>query len=68
MFTKSKVTFNHIIAIKNIIEFDKFDFVVNIGNDVTDEDMFYITNEVNANTIKVGNAPTIAKYKLNNDF
>ncbi len=43
-----------------------FDFVLCIGDDVTDEDMFAILQEEHHYSIKVGLVPTCAKYNLLN--
>lgn len=52
-------------AVKKIIEQGKYDSVLSIGDDKTDEEMFdFLLNNDNAITIKVGNGSTHAKYKL----
>jgi len=43
---------------------DHFDFVLAIGDDVTDEDMFNALNEPYHYTIKVGHGNTAAKYNI----
>ena len=52
-------------AVKKLLEQNSFDFILSIGDDVTDEEMFeYLLNISNAFTIKVGNGDTFARYKL----
>jgi trehalose 6-phosphate synthase/phosphatase len=52
-------------AIRPLVEIDKYDCVICIGDDKTDEDMFECLMErENAITIKVGPGATLAKYKL----
>ena len=52
-------------AVKKLLEHNSFDFILSIGDDVTDEEMFeYLLNISNAFTIKVGNGDTFARYKL----
>ena len=54
-------------AVKNLFEQNSFDFVLSIGDDATDEEMFeYLLNFSNAYTIKVGEGTTFAKYQLTN--
>jgi len=54
-------------AVKNLVEQNNYDYILSIGDDETDEEMFeFFLNNVNAITIKVGNGSTFAKYKLNN--
>ncbi len=52
-------------AVKELSEQDNYDFILSIGDDATDEEMFefYLHNS-DAFTIKVGNGDTHAKYKL----
>jgi len=53
------------IAVKKLFAADKFDFVLSIGDDATDEEMFeYFLPYSRAVTIKVGEGRTHAKYKL----
>jgi trehalose 6-phosphate synthase/phosphatase len=53
-------------AVKKLDEQNKYDFILSIGDDATDEEMFeYFQNHPNAYTIKVGDGETSAKYKLN---
>ncbi|MCE5347022.1 MAG: trehalose-phosphatase [Bacteroidales bacterium] len=52
-------------AVKKLLEKNIFDFILSIGDDATDEEMFEcLFNNVNAFTIKVGNGDTLARYKL----
>jgi trehalose 6-phosphate synthase/phosphatase len=52
-------------AVKNLLEQKKYDFILSIGDDVTDEEMFELfLHNNNAFTIKVGNGDTCAKYHL----
>ncbi|MBK6861942.1 MAG: trehalose-phosphatase [Saprospiraceae bacterium] len=53
------------IAVRKLLMKNKYDFVLAIGDDKTDEDMFCVLNECNnAYTVKVGDGETIAKHKL----
>jgi trehalose 6-phosphate synthase/phosphatase len=53
-------------AVKKLDEQNIYDFILSIGDDATDEEMFeYFQNHSNAYTIKVGEGDTFAKYKLN---
>jgi trehalose 6-phosphate synthase/phosphatase len=52
-------------AVKKLIEQNNFDFILSIGDDVTDEEMFeFFLSNSNAFTIKVGNGDTYAKNRL----
>jgi trehalose 6-phosphate synthase/phosphatase len=52
-------------AVKKLFEQDIYDFILSIGDDATDEEMFeFFLNNTNAFTIKVGNGNTFAKYKI----
>jgi trehalose 6-phosphate synthase/phosphatase len=54
------------LAIKKLFEKMSYDFVLSIGDDATDEEMFeYLLNFSNAVTIKVGEGNTFARYKFN---
>ncbi len=54
-------------AVKLVIEQDNYDFILAIGDDTTDEEMFgELAGNVNAATIKVGMGDTLAKYKIKN--
>jgi trehalose 6-phosphate synthase/phosphatase len=51
--------------VKKIFEQKNYDFVLSIGDDTTDEEMFEFLLPVSkAFTIKVGTGVTFAKYKL----
>lgn len=53
-------------AVKNLFEQNNYDFILSIGDDATDEEMFeFFLNKSNAFTIKVGEGSTSAKSKLN---
>jgi trehalose 6-phosphate synthase/phosphatase len=52
-------------AVKKLLEKDSYDFVLSIGDDATDEEMFeFFLNNPNALTIKVGEGTTCARYQL----
>jgi trehalose 6-phosphate synthase/phosphatase len=52
-------------SVKNLLEQDNFDFILSIGDDVTDEEIFELFLPYdNSFTIKVGNGNTFAKYKF----
>ena len=52
-------------AVKKLFEQNNYDFILSIGDDATDEEMFeFFLHNSNAFTIKVGNGDTFAKYKL----
>lgn len=52
-------------SVKKFLEKKDFDFILSIGDDTTDEEMFeYLLNNRNAFTFKVGNGVTFARYKL----
>ncbi len=54
-------------ATKDIIEHDDYDFILSIGDDQTDEEMFeFLLNHPEAITVKVGEGNTKAKYQLEN--
>ncbi|RPH28480.1 MAG: trehalose-phosphatase [Bacteroidales bacterium] len=54
-------------AVKNLLEHNRYDYILSIGDDKTDEEMFeFLMDNPNANTIKVGNGETYAKYKFDN--
>jgi trehalose 6-phosphate synthase/phosphatase len=53
-------------AVKKLFEQNNYDFVLSIGDDATDEEMFeFFLHHSNAITIKVGEGATYARYKLN---
>lgn len=53
-------------AVKKLLEHINYDFILSIGDDATDEEMFeFFLHNTNAFTIKVGSGNTFAKYKLN---
>lgn len=52
-------------TVKRILENYQSDFVLCIGDDTTDEDMFKVLRD-NSFTIKVGNSNTAAKYTIPN--
>ena len=53
------------IAVKEILENKNFDFVLSVGDDATDEEMFEVLSGIqNAFTIKIGTGATHARYKL----
>jgi trehalose 6-phosphate synthase/phosphatase len=52
-------------AVKNLLEHNRFDFILSVGDDKTDEEMFEtLLHNTSANTIKVGEGETCAKYKF----
>jgi trehalose 6-phosphate synthase/phosphatase len=54
-------------AVQRLIEQNKYDFVLSIGDDATDEEMFeFLLHYSYAVTIKVGEGSTYAKFKFNN--
>lgn len=54
-------------AVKKLVEENNYDYILSIGDDKTDEEMFeFFLHNTNAVTVKVGNGTTVAKYKLNN--
>jgi trehalose 6-phosphate synthase/phosphatase len=63
-----EVKMNHIdkgAAVKKILSKSQFDFILAIGDDYTDEDMFkLLTHNENSFTIKVGNEASFASYNL----
>jgi trehalose 6-phosphate synthase/phosphatase len=51
------------IAVKKLLDQNNYDFLLSIGDDVTDEEIFELfMNATNAVTIKVGNGRTAAKH------
>lgn len=54
-------------ATKYLIDKYRFDFVLSIGDDNTDEDMFSVLRNFDfACTVKIGSGKTCAKFKLDN--
>ena len=54
-------------AVKRLIDGKSYDFVLSIGDDATDEEMFeFLLHHKYAVTIKVGEGATFAKFKFNN--
>jgi len=54
-------------AIIKMIGQNNYDYILSIGDDATDEEMFeFLLDQPNAETIKIGNTTTLAKHKLNN--
>jgi trehalose 6-phosphate synthase/phosphatase len=52
-------------AVKKLIEKKNYDFILSIGDDTTDEEMFeYLLNFSNAFSVKVGNGDSFARYRL----
>ncbi|MDP4222379.1 MAG: trehalose-phosphatase [Bacteroidota bacterium] len=56
------------VATQYLINRNKYDFILAIGDDITDEDMFRILiNNSHAFTVKIGKGDTFARYRLNNN-
>jgi trehalose 6-phosphate synthase/phosphatase len=54
-------------AVKKLIDMDNYDFILSIGDDATDEEMFeYFLNIPNAITVKVGSGFSLARYRVRN--
>ena len=54
-------------AVKKLSEQNNYDFILSIGDDATDEEMFeFFLHHSNAFTIKVGGGDTYAKYNVAN--
>jgi trehalose 6-phosphate synthase/phosphatase len=52
-------------AVKKLLERKNYDFILSIGDDATDEEMFeFLFHNTNAFTVKVGTGNTYAKYKI----
>ncbi len=55
------------LAVQYLIEKKNYDYILSVGDDRTDEDMFKVLlNNDNAYTVKIGRGNTYAKYKLSN--
>ena len=55
-------------AVRYLLTKKNYDYILAIGDDETDEDMFRILlNNKNAFTVKIGQGTTSAKYKLNSN-
>jgi trehalose 6-phosphate synthase/phosphatase len=53
------------IAVKNLLLKGNFDFILSIGDDVTDEEVFNVfLPDINAVTIKVGDGRSLARYSF----
>lgn len=53
-------------AVKKLFEQNNYDFILSIGDDATDEEVFeFFSNNTNAFTVKVGKRKTFARYNLN---
>jgi len=53
------------IAVEKLLEQNNYDYILSIGDDKTDEEMFEsLLHNANAVTVKVGKGSTSAKYKL----
>ncbi|MHB8261797.1 MAG: trehalose-phosphatase [Bacteroidia bacterium] len=53
------------MAVKNLVKQNKYDYILSIGDDKTDEEIFeFFLYNMNAVTIKVGTGNSFAKYKL----
>ena len=53
------------IAVKDLLEHKNFDFILSVGDDATDEEMFEVLSDIqNAFTIKIGTGATHAIYKF----
>lgn len=55
-------------AVRKILSQGNYDFVVGIGDDRTDEDMFKVLDGYNMWSIKIGNDITSARYNLAQPF
>jgi trehalose 6-phosphate synthase/phosphatase len=52
-------------AVKELPQLQNFDYILSIGDDATDEEVFELfISDANSFTIKVGNGNTLAKYKF----
>lgn len=56
-------------AVKDLLEHKNFDFILSVGDDATDEEMFESLMDIqNAFTIKIGPGSTYARYKFEDIF
>ena len=62
-----KVGYDKGSSFLNLIQGQNFDFILAIGDDRTDEDLFKVLPEF-AYSIKVGLVPSNAKYNLTHQF
>ncbi|MCC7026567.1 MAG: trehalose-phosphatase [Saprospiraceae bacterium] len=54
-------------AVKQLVEKGNYDYILSIGDDKTDEEMFdMLLLNNNAHTVKVGEGNTVAKHRVNN--
>ena len=60
-----KTAFNKCTSAQSFVDLDTYDFILAMGDDTTDEDMF-ATLPDSAFTIKVGDALSIAKKHIKN--
>lgn len=51
-------------AILQLFNLKAFDFILAVGDDKTDEDMFEVLNQCDGITVKVGKANSVARYRL----
>jgi len=58
------VQINKGVIAEQTFDIKNYDFCLAIGDDKTDEDMFETINQYKGITIKVGNAASIAKFRL----
>jgi trehalose 6-phosphate synthase/phosphatase len=57
------------VAVKNLLEHKNFDFILSVGDDATDEEMFEVLSDIqDVFTIKIGAGATNARYKFENIF
>lgn len=55
-------------AVKRIIGQRNYDYILSVGDDNTDEEMFaFLSDNKDAVTIKVGNGDTVAKYRIDDE-
>jgi trehalose 6-phosphate synthase/phosphatase len=56
---------NKAMAVDYFLSVNSFDYILCIGDDTTDEDMFHVlSGNRNAYTVKVGDGLTLAKYRV----